>query len=45
MALAVLVYTLLVVILYVALDIVIPSSLRKRRRLPDGDIAHERENH
>jgi hypothetical protein len=44
MAWAVLTYTLVVAILYIVLDIVLPSSLKKRRRHPGGDVAHEREH-
>jgi hypothetical protein len=42
MALAVLAYALMVVILYITLDIVLPSSLRKRHKRPNSDMAHER---
>ena len=44
MAWVVLVYTLIVVLLYIGFDILLPSSLRKRRTHPNGDMAHERED-
>ena len=44
MAWAILAYTLVVAILYIVLDIVLPSSLKKRRSHPEGDVAHEREH-
>jgi hypothetical protein len=43
LAWAVVAYAVIVVFLYVVLDIV-PSTLRKRREHPDGDMAHERED-
>ena len=43
MAWAVLLYTLVFVCLYIALDILIPSPLRKRRTRPDPDMAYEQE--
>lgn len=43
MAWAVLLYTLVFACLYIALDIVIPSPLRKRRRRPDPDMAYEQD--
>lgn len=45
MAWAVLVYSIFVVCLYVALDIVLPSTLRKRHKRPIADMVHEREEH
>jgi hypothetical protein len=42
MAWAVLTYTLIVAILYIVLDIVLPSSLKKRRKRPSSDMAHVR---
>ncbi len=44
MAWAVLVYTLVVVLLYIGFDILLPSLLRKRGKRPNRAMAHARED-